>query len=71
MSSAVYDIGTVERGLCGALYTAEWQLDDVSYTAEYVFRGVRNTGETIAKQIKPATALKGTIFQKTDNRCTL
>ena len=42
----------------------------IPYTPEYVFRGVRYTGETIAKQMKPATALKGTILQKTDQRCT-
>ena len=42
-------------------YTAEWRLGGVSYANKYVFRGVRYTGETIAKQMKPATALKRSV----------
>ena len=34
------------------------------------FGGVRYTGEAIAKQMKSATDLKGTILQKADQRCT-
>ena len=35
---------------------------------EYVFRSVRYTGDSIAKQMKPATALKGKILEKADQR---
>jgi hypothetical protein len=41
-----------------------------SYTAGYIFPGVRYIGETIARQMKAATALKGTILQKTYQRYT-
>jgi len=61
---------TAESQLGRVKYTSEWRLGGVSYTAGYVFRSVRYTGETIATQMKPATALKGTILQKTDQRCT-
>ncbi len=46
--------------------TAELRLHCVSHTLEYVFRSVRYTGKTFAEQIKPATALEGTILQKSD-----
>jgi len=46
------------------------QLHGVWYTAESKLRGELYTGEFIVKPMKAATALKATILQKPDHRCT-